>query len=628
MKPCQGVRKSERPFWRTTLLALLAISAGCTAIQQAEAAANIAVWDTSAHFAGSVEIADKAGWKSVPTDLLLLEANPPKAASDPGYYGRDYLFKGDAVVENRSLTAVFWSTKGRVVVYSKANTNLAGGGLQESDGLGKKVLEFVPIQTKTQSASISRCEILRNAGDEVALEVFFSINGTAEVSAVFVFGKTEIVELKPAENMKSISLLCSIEHAVVPSFIGDDLIFGAAEYPTAKTLFLPAENLLVGLLKGETDELVMTWPKGKQRVSLQLSNDQPEKRLIERIDFDNDGQSFYLAALSAPGIWHRETLSPSYLETDVAIKWKKPFAAKWKTQLYEGEVKTTFAFRESAGEIWRGVPGSYNYPVWFKGDDAFYHLSKKVPPKGESLVYFLEGQDTPLSVSTPVEILKATLGRQTSDPILDIAGRKLRTHHRRGGDGVRRACTCGCTDAIQAVFEAGEEVARKEAIADALGDMNYFVERHVGRIEEYRRFADEMIKFLQAKGSSSPELKAYVSGLEEIAQQIPQEYNVQKENMRSPEHADQLTRQTLALTGKQDPNNLKAFKELLKAWRAMGGAQDYVLAQCHTITRKLCQEAGYGCVAQPKAVVLAEEIRARCRQILRNPDGYEIWADY
>lgn len=628
MKPCQGVRKSERPFWRTTLLALLAISAGCTAIQQAEAAANIAVWDTSAHFAGSVEIADKAGWKSVPTDLLLLEANPPKAASDPGYYGRDYLFKGDAVVENRSLTAVFWSTKGRVVVYSKANTNLAGGGLQESDGLGKKVLEFVPIQTKTQSASISRCEILRNAGDEVALEVFFSINGTAEVSAVFVFGKTEIVELKPAENMKSISLLCSIEHAVVPSFIGDDLIFGAAEYPTAKTLFLPAENLLVGLLKGETDELVMTWPKGKQRVSLQLSNDQPEKRLIERIDFDNDGQSFYLAALSAPGIWHRETLSPSYLETDVAIKWKKPFAAKWKTQLYEGEVKTTFAFRESAGEIWRGVPGSYNYPVWFKGDDAFYHLSKKVPPKGESLVYFLEGQDTPLSVSTPVEILKATLGRQTSDPILDIAGRKLRTHHRRGGDGVRRACTCGCTDAIQAVFEAGEEVARKEAIADALGDMNYFVERHVGRIEEYRRFADEMIKFLQAKGSSSPELKAYVSGLEETAQQIPQEYNVQKENMRSPEHADQLTRQTLALTGKQDPNNLKAFKELLKAWRAMGGAQDYVLAQCHTITRKLCQEAGYGCVAQPKAVVLAEEIRARCRQILRNPDGYEIWADY
>jgi hypothetical protein len=53
-----------------------------------------------------------------------------------------------------------------------------------------------------------------------------------------------------------------------------------------------------------------------------------------------------------------------------------------------------------------------------------------------------------------------------------------------------------------------------------------------------------------------------------------------------------------------------------------------VVAKCHTITRNLCQAAGYGCAALPYAVSLAEEIRARCRQTLRNPDGYEIWADY
>src|SRR6058998_3428609 len=89
-----------------------------------------------------------------------------------------------------------------------------------------------------------------------------------------------------------------------------------------------------------------------------------------------------------------------------------------------------------------------------------------------------------------------------------------------------------------------------------------------------------------------------------------------------------LARQTLALASRKDSNNLKAYMDLLKAWRAMGGAQDYVLAQCHTITRKLFQEAGYGCVDQPKAVAIAREVRARCRQVLRNPDGYEIWADY
>ena len=128
--------------------------------------------------------------------------------------------------------------------------------------LGGKILELVPRQTTTQPASISRCEIVRNAGDEAALEVFFSTKGSAEVSAVFSFGKTEIVEVKPAERMKGISLLSTIEYGVVPSFIGDDLIFGPGEYPSADTLCLPSENLFLGLLKGEENMLVMTWPKG------------------------------------------------------------------------------------------------------------------------------------------------------------------------------------------------------------------------------------------------------------------------------------------------------------------------------------------------------------------------------
>jgi hypothetical protein len=158
--------------------------------------------------------------------------------------------------------------------------------------------------------------------------------------------------------------------------------------------------------------------------------------------------------------------------------------------------------------------------------------------------------------------------------------------------------------------------------------MTFFVERHVERIEEYRRFASDMIQFLQAKGTASPELKPFLASLEQTVQQIPQEYSVQKENMKSPEHMAELTRQTMALTASKNTNNLTSYMELLKAWRAMGGAQDYVVAQCHTITRRLFQEAGYGCVNNAKAVPVAQEVRARCRQVLRNPDGYEIWANY
>jgi hypothetical protein len=590
-------------------------------------ASNVTLWDTGTRLGETIDVGNKSGWRAVPSNLLLLETDPLKSSSDPGYYGREYAFQGDAVVENRYLTATVGSAKGKVVVSSKSSRFEIGN---------------------SKFKAISRCTVLQNTGDDVALEVCFSTGAKGgDVSAVLAFSKTPIVEIKPAETMKGITLLSTIEYGVLPAFVGDDLVLSPSQYPSDSTLYAPCENLFLGLLKGESSVLVMTWPKGKQQMRLGLSTQGQEGRvegvppsnrgleardtgrLIESIDFDNDGQSVYLALLEAPGIWHREPLGSSYLEKEVTSKWKRPFPAKWVTQLYEGDVRATYAFRETpAGTIWRGVAGMYNYPIWFNGDTASYHLSKKVLPKGESVIYFLEGQDTPASVSTPVDIMKATLGRQTCDSILDLAGRKLRTHHRRGAEGIRRACTCGCTEAIEAVFKAGQEVEKKEYVEGAVGDMVYFVTRHVERLNEYRAFADDMIKFLRTTGSSQPELKAYLDGLVQIAQRIPDEYVVQKENIKSLAYTDELSGKTIALTRKKDPKNLPACLDLGKNWRGMGGAQDGLLAEYHIIVRKLSQEAGYGCVTQPKAVELAQEIRSRCKQCLRNADGYEIWPNY
>lgn len=628
MNSDQRVKTSQphrpRPRW----LAWLVAAAGLLGLERMEAATNIVLWDAGSRFGEAADVEHRADWKAVPSEMFVFETEPAKAASDPGYYGREYSFKGDAVVENQSLAAVFWSAKGRVVIYSKTKVAPPGGTAPESAGLGHKMIELLPLLTKSRPGPITRCEILRNAGDEVLLEAFFSVPGAAEISAVFSFGRSEIVEIMPGEKMQGVGLLSPIEYGIVPGFVGDDLIFGPTEFAAGDLLTLPSENVFVGLLKGEASELVMTWPKGSQRLQLRLASDPKGKRVVESVDFHNDGQSLYLAVLSAPGLWHREELKPAFLEKDVTLGWKRPFAAKWKTQFTEVGVRTTFNFRESKDQIWRGVPGSYNYPVWFEGGKAVYHLSKKVPPKGESIVYFLEGQHTPLDMATPVDVIKATLGLPTSATLLDVAGRRLRTHHRRGGDGVHRACTCGCTEAIQAVFEAGQEVTRKDDVKEALADMNFFVRCHVERIQEYTKFAAGLIQFLQAQAKAVPDLKPFCDLLEQTVQQIHQEYSVQKENMKSLEHAEALTRQTLGLTDSKSPNNVKAYMELLKAWRAMGGAQDYVLAQCHTITRKLFQEAGYGCAKDTSALAVAQEVRARCRKVLRNPDGYEIWADY
>src|SRR2546430_1868309 len=155
MKSYQGVRKSESLLRKMLLLGLLAISAGPPAFQRTEAATNLVVWDAGSRFADTPDAQNRAGWKSVPSELFAFEADPPKAASDPGYYGREYSFKGDAVVENRNLTAVFSSATGRVILYAKADANSPGATGQSHGSSGYRRVEILPPHASVQHSRVS-----------------------------------------------------------------------------------------------------------------------------------------------------------------------------------------------------------------------------------------------------------------------------------------------------------------------------------------------------------------------------------------------------------------------------------------------------------------------------------------
>lgn len=608
------------------LVALLALAAFTAPVA---AAPNIVLLDTGATL-GNVESAtDRSGWKVVPMDLFTLETDPPKASSDPGYYGREYTFKGDAVIENRHLNVVFSSATGGATVFAKSEGTEVNGVAPGTVKLGRPIAELIPGGLGSAGARIQNVSVIRNAADEVVLKLDYGLGGGASAEAQFALGKSGILEIQSYRGVKSFRVRGAIEHGIVPGFVGDDLLVGGNALAGQKQVWIPVESSFVGLLRGENASFVMTFAGGTPPKVAAAVGAGPEGRpFLETIEFETAGRGFYLAPMAAQGVWHREELKPTYLEKEVTSHWARPFRAKWTTQLLESGVRTSFGFKNAKREIWRGVPGSYNYPAWFEGDVAHFYFGKKIPPKGEAVVYFLEGQDSPPDLMTPVEVIKSTLGRDASLAILDVAGRKLRTHHRRGGDGVHRACTCGCTEAIQAVFEAGQETKRKDVISGALGDMNYFVERHVERIEEYQVFAKSLLEILKKQPEGGPEAKAYVEELVATAQQIQDEYTNQKENMKSASFAAELTRKTLALTETASTNNLAAYMEFLKAWRGMGGAQDFVIAQCHTLARSLFQKAGQGALTIPGAMPIAMQVRGRCREILRSPDGYEIWPEY
>jgi len=556
------------------------------------------VWDTMSPSPDEEILADRSGWRAVPT--AGEKWNDPEHYN-PENYSLQYSFSGDAAVENEHLVAVFSSTKGKVTIYSKADR-------------AEKKVEVVPLEFRAEPARITHLGVLQNSGDEAVLEAVFAREQTGKnLPMVFSFGRKSIVEITPAASASGISLLAPIRYGVVPDFLSDDLILDPLQYPLLRALNLPSANVFVGLLEGENDMLTVTWPVGKQRVRLVSDVTLGEPRLIESVDIENDGKSVFLAVSSAPGIWHEEVLKASYLEKDIAIGWKRPYSAKWITQLLEDDVETTFTFMEIRPEkFWRGGVGFYPYPVWFEGGTTFYRLGKKIPPKGKSVVYCL--------------ILKDTLGGEVSGDLLDVEGRRLRSHRRK--DAVIGAATCEVTDAMQPVFEAGEEVERKEYIHGGVDDMVYFVTRQRQRIDEYQDFAGRIMEHLDQASRTRPELEAFIADMRAITQEIVRLLDRQKENMKTLAYADELARETKALTLRKDSGNLARFKDLKMKWRGMGGTQDTLVCKFHTITRRLFQQAGYGRVGQPEAVCVADEIRSLCKRCLRNPDGYEIWPDY
>lgn len=99
MKPYRDIANYELPLWKIALIFLLVTNPEISIAQRTQQTASTIVWDTQLPFVNTVDIRDKNNWKVVPADLLTLELDPSAAVSDPAYYGREYSFKGDVVVE-------------------------------------------------------------------------------------------------------------------------------------------------------------------------------------------------------------------------------------------------------------------------------------------------------------------------------------------------------------------------------------------------------------------------------------------------------------------------------------------------------------------------------------------------
>ncbi|MFC1607318.1 hypothetical protein ACFL47_05045 [Candidatus Latescibacterota bacterium] len=613
----------SRIILSSILFLMLAAQSGILNAQISVVTKKILIWDTVSSFKDQIDLQDKTGWQAVPAGTV-----------------KNYSSRGDIIIENEFLTAVFASVTGKVVIYTtycEALQRLHRGYLRVPE-TGRKRIELIPLQLKGKEAGMSSCRIVSKTANAVTVEVTYSNSEAGDnVTAVFSFTKNQIFEIGSTDTLQGMSFSGLLDFAIVPNFIGDDLIFDPGNHSSGETLELPSENMFAGLIRGKGSMMVITWPEGNQEVKLVAENEDEKDPYFGSVDFRSDGKSIYLAILDAPKIWHKEELKPAYLEKDVAIRWNRPFHAKWITQLYEDGLKTTFPFIRPETPYFRGEAffrsgiGTYTYPLWFRsdhlGERAYYRLGKKIPPKGDSIIYFLEGRDNiPVPVSSPVDILKQTLGSQVYEDKLDPEGRQTRSLRRTGV--VCNSATCHVTNRLKPIFKEGKEFEKQELIKEGIEDLLYFVEYENARGNEYQAFARDMMEFLTLMKKNNPDSTPFLDKMESITREIINVYDNEKENLKNLEYAAVLAKETEALSQKKSPDNYDAFLKLSEKWTGMGGAIDDLNRKHHTLTRQLFQEAGYSCVQQHETVIIAEEIRERTVECLRKPNRYEIWINY
>jgi len=503
---------------------------------------------------------------------------------------------GELALEGENWRAVFSKEEGALSVYSES----------------RETMKIVPFFSE-KAQEILSCEAKKVGEEQMEVSASFS-DGQSQIDGSFLFHQEGAIQVKPSQNMAGILIFGEISFGVVPSPPLEDLIYDPVKYPAAANIHLPSENLFLGLLKGEDGVFFCAWPEGDQKVRL-LMGDGEAGRTIEAVEIKLDGKDAYLKSVSAPGIWHREELLRTYLGKEIEIDWKRPFRAKWKTQLLEGEIETSFNFRTGKGRSWRPNFGFYEYPVWFDEEKALLHLGKKVPPKGQALIYAMEEHD-----DTPIVFARGRLG---SIPTL-----KAKTGLRRYPVKNVGIQNCDGRAWVKWVFRMNRQTREREMLLEAMDDFIYSINTDKSRLDEYEAFIPEIkdkINLWLEKEKNNPELEPFLSEMKQRLEELEGEYWDKMHKSPASEHLKEETEVINQLKVLIEEEGVEVYPKTchlldkIQLWSDI----EAVPGRVGGLFREMFQKAGYGCAQNAGVVKYAEEIRKDIREFMITGETHE-----
>ena len=246
------------------LIAAATLSLALIAVARADAGPPaVHLWDTLKRLRSPVELAQRDAWHAATPDL-----------------------QGDLVVETDAAGAAFASGLGAVLVYSTAAPS-------------SRRAEVRPVEIHGERVTLATT-VVEQSGT-VMVRADFRAPGGSSVPIAFSFTGDRILAITPQAAARGVTVTAPMELAMVPSFVGEDLLFDPHDYLSAKTLSLPSEHVLVGLLRGEGSLLVMTWQQEAPGAQLALDHRAPERDSITAATLTG-GAGLSLAVLDAPGI--------------------------------------------------------------------------------------------------------------------------------------------------------------------------------------------------------------------------------------------------------------------------------------------------------------------------------------
>jgi hypothetical protein len=546
------------------------------------------------------------------------------------------VFKGDAVMENGRLALVLRKGATGAELYAAGPK---GWTLRAT---------LAPVRDQAKSGALklgrrSMVDIAASSGSLVGVFVSdtepIGVPQIYELGAGQVFLKTMGTITDALPDATALRLEAPCRTVILPDFFADDIVVDVADIPVAQA-DLPSDSFLVHLV-GEGEAIVMTVSKDRDAdVRMALDGKGAERRFVSSTIPYGGHTTVWVAVLEAAGIWYRRDIARAETGKVADLDWKTPFPAQWRmdwrkadrlvdswemvSERANGNYEKPGLFRDpdtvpADRSRWTTVLGTFKYPCWIdrQGQGHIQPLKSDVVRfEGPAIIYPVNRtRGTPLDTFTVADIMRATLGVGPCEYILDVEGQ---------GSSYKGRATCATRDALRAIYSAGQQKAKRAEVEKILDEVQTFVKHIRGRIDIYVDFGHKTLAYLADQKKVDPGLAEYCAQMEPLLKAIDGYVANRKDGIKTPEYftglVDQFRKTLLDYEG---ADAMDKCKKLTEAFVEVGSNQDELAGECRMAVKIVRQRAGLAMATDPRAAKVAEEIRKRTQEVLRNPAGHE-----